>query len=57
MDALTIMTATAPRRIHVQAMAVARLDEPGSILLHDHTRLPGRFFGRMTASVQAELTG
>lgn len=36
--------------------AVARLAEPGSILLHDHTRLPGRFFGRMTASVQAELS-
>lgn len=56
MDAQTIMTATEPRR-PTGAMAVARLDEPGSILLHDHTRLPGRFFGRMTASVQAELTG
>ncbi|MFD2676842.1 hypothetical protein [Camelimonas lactis] len=55
------MTATAPDRVGthrpVRAMAVARLDEPGNILLHDHTRLPGRFFGRMTASVQAELTG
>ena len=61
MDVRTIMTATAPGRVGTvrpwRAMAVARLDEPGRILLHDHTRLPGRFFGRMTASVQAELTG
>jgi len=25
------------------------------IVLGDHTRLPGRFFGRLTASIQAEL--
>jgi len=61
MDTRMTMTATAAGRVGtsrpVRATAVARLDEPGSILLHDHTRLPGRFFGRMTASVQAELTG
>jgi hypothetical protein len=28
---------------------------PARVILHDHTRLPGRFFGRLTASVQAEL--
>jgi hypothetical protein len=25
------------------------------IVLGDHARLPGRFFGRLTASIQAEL--
>jgi hypothetical protein len=25
------------------------------IVLGDHSRLPGRFFGRLTASIQAEL--
>jgi hypothetical protein len=25
------------------------------IILGDHVRLPGRFFGRLTASIQAEL--
>jgi hypothetical protein len=25
------------------------------IVLGDHVRLPGRFFGRLTASIQAEL--
>ena len=26
-----------------------------AIVLGDHVRLPGRFFGRLTASIQAEL--
>jgi len=25
------------------------------VVLDDHVRLPGRFFGRLTASIQAEL--
>jgi hypothetical protein len=25
------------------------------VVLGDHVRLPGRFFGRLTASIQAEL--
>jgi len=25
------------------------------VILDDHMRLPGRFFGRLTASIQAEL--
>jgi hypothetical protein len=28
---------------------------PLRIVLHDHVRLPGRFFGRMTATAQAQL--
>ncbi|MFC0284670.1 hypothetical protein ACFFJB_13835 [Camelimonas abortus] len=50
---MDVDAAACPRR----DAAVVRLTEPGSILLHDHARLPGRFFGRMTASIQAELTG
>lgn len=30
---------------------------PARVILHDHTRLPGRFFGRLTASVLAILPG
>lgn len=56
MDAETIMTVQELARPW-RTVAVARLTEPDRILLHDHTRLPGRFFGRMTTSVQAELTG
>lgn len=60
LNADRIMTATEPHRHGMQfpwaALAVARLVEPGSVVLHDHTRLPGRFFGRMTASIQADLT-
>lgn len=55
MDALFVMTALELARPG-RTVSVARLTEPDSILLHDHTRLPGRFFGRMTASIQAELT-
>jgi hypothetical protein len=28
---------------------------PARIVLQDHVRLPGRFFGRMTATAQAQL--
>jgi hypothetical protein len=28
---------------------------PFAFILRDHDRLPGRFFGRMTASIQAGL--
>jgi len=28
---------------------------PRTIVLQDHARLPGRFFGRMTAAIQAGL--
>jgi hypothetical protein len=28
---------------------------PFAFVLRDHDRLPGRFFGRMTASIQAGL--
>jgi len=28
---------------------------PHPIVLDDHARLPGRFFGRMTAAIQAGL--
>jgi hypothetical protein len=28
---------------------------PFALVLRDHDRLPGRFFGRMTASIQAGL--
>jgi len=28
---------------------------PGRIVLKDHERLPGRFFGRLTATAQAGL--
>jgi hypothetical protein len=28
---------------------------PVAFVLRDHERLPGRFFGRMTASIQAGL--
>jgi hypothetical protein len=34
---------------------VARLAEGGLIVLHDHARLPARFFGRFTAAVLADL--
>jgi hypothetical protein len=34
---------------------VARLAEGGLIVLHDHARLPARFFGRFTAAILADL--
>jgi hypothetical protein len=34
---------------HVRTIVVQK------IILGDHVRLPGRFFGRLTASIQAEL--
>jgi hypothetical protein len=35
--------------------AAYRIRIPGRIVLKDHERLPGRFFGRLTATVQAGL--
>jgi hypothetical protein len=35
--------------------ATARKTTPHLIVLDDHARLPGRFFGRMTAAIQAGL--
>jgi hypothetical protein len=36
-------------------MNVARKFMRVAFVLRDHERLPGRFFGRMTASIQAGL--
>jgi hypothetical protein len=36
-------------------MDFGRPDMSHAIVLQDHARLPGRFFGRMTAAVQAGL--
>jgi hypothetical protein len=33
---------------------VARI-APGLVVLHDHARLPSRFFGRFTAAILADL--
>jgi hypothetical protein len=35
--------------------AFARKTMPQPVVLDDHARLPGRFFGRMTAAVLAGL--
>ena len=34
---------------------MSKVTKPRRIVLDDRVRLPGRFFGRLTASVQAEL--
>jgi hypothetical protein len=34
---------------------MSKVDHAHRIVLGDHVRLPGRFFGRLTASIQAEL--
>jgi len=34
---------------------MSKVSKARRIILDDHVRLPSRFFGRMTASVQAEL--
>jgi hypothetical protein len=34
---------------------MSKLASAHRIVLGDHIRLPGRFFGRLTASIQAEL--
>ncbi|GGC78945.1 hypothetical protein GCM10010994_41370 [Chelatococcus reniformis] len=50
-----LMTIVAnPHRLPLRA-AHQGAGTPARVILHDHTRLPGRFFGRLTASVQAEL--
>jgi hypothetical protein len=46
----------APIRHEVQSMrAAARSPAPQRVVLQDHVRLPWRFFGRLTAAVQAGL--
>jgi hypothetical protein len=54
------MPAIAARRSlpYINSMAskdVARLAAGGLIVLHDHARLPSRFFGRFTAAILADL--
>jgi hypothetical protein len=34
---------------------MSKVSHSRRIVLGDHVRLPGRFFGRLTASIQAEL--
>jgi hypothetical protein len=44
--------------LYIDGMAsrdVARLAGGGLIVLHDHARLPARFFGRFTAAILADL--
>jgi len=40
---------------YILAMNTVRQTMHIAFVLRDHDRLPGRFFGRMTASVQAGL--
>ena len=40
---------------YMAVMNVARKFMRAAFVLRDHVRLPGRFFGRMTASIQAGL--
>jgi hypothetical protein len=41
--------------VRMASRDVARLAEGGLIVLHDHARLPARFFGRFTAAILADL--
>jgi hypothetical protein len=45
--------ATESRTAHWTVTFAAHI--PARIVLQDHVRLPGRFFGRMTATAQAQL--
>lgn len=50
-----------PKTPTAELMAVEGLGNAGAarpltfVVLRDHARLPGRFFGRLTASIQAAL--
>jgi hypothetical protein len=40
---------------YIAAMSLSGFIGPFAFVLRDHDRLPGRFFGRMTASILAGL--
>jgi hypothetical protein len=40
---------------YIAAMSLSGFIGPFAFVLRDHDRLPGRFFGRLTASIQAGL--
>ena len=40
---------------YIAAMSLCGFIGPFAFILRDHDRLPGRFFGRMTACIQAGL--
>jgi hypothetical protein len=47
--------ATSVWNCYIAAMSLSGFIGPFAFVLRDHDRLPGRFFGRMTACIQAGL--
>jgi hypothetical protein len=50
MSAMDFARTPRGRKKRADTRSAARL-----VILHDHARLPGRFFGRLTAGVKARL--
>jgi hypothetical protein len=54
-DAAARFIAASVWNCYIAAMHLSGFIGPFAFILRDHDRLPGRFFGRMTASIQAGL--